>query len=329
MVGGEIAVQFFYSISGFYMALVLTSKYSSYKNFTYNRILRLLPIYLCVLFFSVIFYLFFKTDSPFSAYEYALNKGSYSIIISSIFSNLFILGQDALIFIGILNDGKMGFGYPFNDYSMPGYRFLFVPQAWTLSIELMFYFLAPFLVKLRNYMVILIIMVSLLIRYLADVFFELNFDPWTYRFFPFEISYFLFGILSYRLYFHLKKYFTVSFRFAPYFFALIILFYNKITIPFFNNFKELIFYTIFILLLPYFFHVTKSNKFDRSIGELSYPIYISHILIIQIINFSSIHFLSNNIKSLVIISTTIAISFLLNKFIAQSFERNFKITENL
>src|SRR5450759_4624800 len=48
-VGGQVAVQSFYIISGFYMSLILNEKYvgknKSYKLFITNRFLRLYPIY--------------------------------------------------------------------------------------------------------------------------------------------------------------------------------------------------------------------------------------------------------------------------------------------
>ena len=53
LVPGDTAVQTFYAISGFYMALVLNEKYrpesSSYFLFISNRFLRLFPIYATVL----------------------------------------------------------------------------------------------------------------------------------------------------------------------------------------------------------------------------------------------------------------------------------------
>ena len=49
LVGGQIAVQAFYIISGFYMSLIINEKYigknNSYKLFITNRFLRLYPIY--------------------------------------------------------------------------------------------------------------------------------------------------------------------------------------------------------------------------------------------------------------------------------------------
>ena len=48
-VGGRYAVQCFYMVSGFYMALVLNEKYlgpGSYRVFISARLLRLFPVYL-------------------------------------------------------------------------------------------------------------------------------------------------------------------------------------------------------------------------------------------------------------------------------------------
>src|SRR5204863_4150166 len=52
LVPGDTAVQCFYAISGFYMALVLNEKYlpqSGYLLFLSNRFLRLFPTYATVL----------------------------------------------------------------------------------------------------------------------------------------------------------------------------------------------------------------------------------------------------------------------------------------
>jgi peptidoglycan/LPS O-acetylase OafA/YrhL len=47
---GDIAVQLFFIISGFYMALILNTKYKSHTLAFYkNRFLRLYPIYFFVL----------------------------------------------------------------------------------------------------------------------------------------------------------------------------------------------------------------------------------------------------------------------------------------
>src|SRR6185437_11934638 len=52
LVGGQIAVQSFFIISGFYMSVILNEKYvgvnNSYRLFITNRFMRLYPIYWAV-----------------------------------------------------------------------------------------------------------------------------------------------------------------------------------------------------------------------------------------------------------------------------------------
>jgi len=66
-VGGQIAVQAFYIISGFYMTLILNEKYigvnNSYKLFITNRFLRLYPTYWVVLLLTIIYSVFVSVYS--------------------------------------------------------------------------------------------------------------------------------------------------------------------------------------------------------------------------------------------------------------------------
>ena len=52
--GGVVSVRMFYIISGFLMAMVLSYKYESPINFYKSRLLRLIPVYYCVLFISIL-----------------------------------------------------------------------------------------------------------------------------------------------------------------------------------------------------------------------------------------------------------------------------------
>src|SRR3954447_5357614 len=58
MIGGAGAVQGFYVISGFYMALVLNEKYprgaKGYREFIVQRFLRLMPAYWCCLLLAML-----------------------------------------------------------------------------------------------------------------------------------------------------------------------------------------------------------------------------------------------------------------------------------
>ena len=86
-VGGALAVQAFYIISGFYMSLILNEKYTggnnSYYLFISNRLLRLYPIYWVVLVSQIIFYAvgYFQGFAPefIAQYKQHLIAGHMSI----------------------------------------------------------------------------------------------------------------------------------------------------------------------------------------------------------------------------------------------------------
>jgi len=325
IVGGQIAVQAFYIISGFYMSMILNEKYinknSSYSLFITNRFLRLFPTYWTTLIitFLVALLLFFTIDENsgiiYRYIHYAKEFGFGNMLLL-VFSNIFILGQDWLLFFGIdLETGHLFFTTNFKDTLPPLYKFQFIPQAWSIGTELTFYLIAPFLVRKKLNIIIPIILGSLLLRlYLYNS--GLQHDPWLYRFFPTELVFFLFGNVSYRLYIKIKDTTIQPYilKFALAFVLLFSLFYDKFNVPF----QIYIYYIIFFLSIPFIFKLTKSWKKDRLIGELSYPIYISHMLIIMIIRGFSIS--TKGYFSLVIIIGSIVFSILVNKFVADKIE---------
>lgn len=186
------AVQMFYIISGFYMSLILTDKYRSYKTFITNRFLKLYPIYLVVLVASVVISLItFLINREGLILDAWINQSSgisFFSILFLIFVNLIIFGQDLVMFMGF-NSGNLQFNSNYLNSDPMAYRFLAVPQTWTLGLELMFYVLVPFIVKFRTRIIVLLILGSIGLRYFLYAK-GLNHDPWTYRFFPSELRYF-------------------------------------------------------------------------------------------------------------------------------------------
>jgi len=89
-IDGTMAVQAFYMISGFYMALVLNEKYigkaASYRLFISNRFIRLYPNYLIILVLNIFvaLFIFLWTDGTAAAkmqnYLIAYQKGELNII---------------------------------------------------------------------------------------------------------------------------------------------------------------------------------------------------------------------------------------------------------
>lgn len=198
IVGGQMAVQSFYIISGFYMSLILNEKYKkgSYKLFITNRFLRLYPIYWCVLILTVIWcvIMYYSSntlaENSLSVFINYFQNMDFTTVIFLIFINLFLFGQDIALFLGLNpTSGGLFFTENFRNSNPQVHSFIFVPQAWTVGLELMFYLIAPFLVR-RKIVTILILTAFTLCLKMFFYNSGFNHDPWTYRFFPTELLFF-------------------------------------------------------------------------------------------------------------------------------------------
>ena len=321
--GGKLAVQAFYIISGFYMTLVLNEKYignkKSYKLFISNRFLRLFPIYWATLLLTIIFYVgIIGINAGVSGnYFYYYDKISFGSLIFLVFTNLFIFFQDAVMFLGLdMTTGDLFFTSNFRDTQPQLHSFLFIPQAWTLGVELVFYVIAPFLVRRKLHIIIPIIFLSLLLRFVLYNY-GLKNDPWIHRFFPTALVFFLFGAVSYHLFVILRR-LEIERIYLKIVWGIIIgftLFYS-----FFSMTYKSEFYLFLISLsIPFLFLLTNKWKVDAHIGELSYPIYISHILVKKCIIFFKLPTPLGLGFSLTI--ATIILSIALNELIAKKIER--------
>ena len=327
-VGGKIAVEAFYIISGFYMTLILNEKYigvnNSYKLFITNRFLRLYPIYWVILFLTILesiaISIYSKGDNLgyFSIYYDNFENMNFGSFIFLLFTNLFLFLQDTVLFLGLdTTTGHLFFTSNFLDTSPLLFQFLFIPQAWTIGVEISFYLIAPFLVKRKLKIIIPLIILSVILRLVLRFHFELKNDPWNYRFFPTELVFFLLGIISYRIYKNLQ---TIELK--NIFYKLIwagmvgfTLLYNFLPIPG----KDYLYLIIFFISLPFIFIYTKNWKIDSYIGELSYPIYISHILVSVVISVLKIPLIGG--KGLTLTLFTIVFSVILNELVAKKIEK--------
>src|SRR5579863_5256480 len=109
-VGGRNAVQLFYIISGFLISYVLVESrsYSSVGRFYVNRYLRLYPIYVVVAAISLTSILVLKQPVFLSVYR----RAPIDAICLLIFSNVFMFGQDWVMFSGV-DHGRLGFSPDF------------------------------------------------------------------------------------------------------------------------------------------------------------------------------------------------------------------------
>jgi peptidoglycan/LPS O-acetylase OafA/YrhL len=171
-----------------------------------------------------------------------------------------------------------------------GYNLAVLGQAWSLSIELLFYAMAPLLLKLRTRWLCLILLFSLCIKiYIAS--FGVYNTFWIDAFYPAELMFFLSGAVAFRIYHSLSgggRWFLVSSRMVS---GLAILGFlcavagygkntNLITSHWFTIYFAVTSITAFIL--PFVFHASKSNNLDRWLGNLSYPMYLSHLTVVQV-----------------------------------------------
>jgi peptidoglycan/LPS O-acetylase OafA/YrhL len=125
-------VNFFFVISGFYMGMILNEKleYRITRNFYISRLLRLFPIFIIGQLLALIVSFEEVKDLFFSL------SGTGRVFFSA--TNLFIFGQDFSEFICFLQDSKTCASGPSLQLN---------PVTWSLSVELAFYAVAPFIVR--------------------------------------------------------------------------------------------------------------------------------------------------------------------------------------
>lgn len=324
-VGGVIAVKAFYIISGFYMTLVLNEKYKkinhSYRLFITNRFLRLFPIYWVVFFLtvlsSIIIYNRSHIGSSLVYYVEFINTLSFTTFLFLVFTNVFLFFQDIVMFLGLDTvTGNLFFTTNFHKTNPKLYEFLFIPQAWTIGVEITFYLFAPFIVRRKLWLIFSLIVFSFLIR-LGLTALGLHDDPWSYRFFPSELVFFLLGTLSYHLYLYFKNYQIKEWH-------LMSIMFFVIFITLFNNFfptytRGNVYLIFFFASLPFIFILTKDWKYDRYIGDLSYPIYISHLFMLLWMNFLDIPIIISQGFTLTFL--TVIFSILLNYLVMKKIEK--------
>lgn len=320
MLPGYLAVHAFYIISGFYMALIFLTKYEKterpiYYFFT-NRILRLYPLYLLViiiiLLLSILFGVFLGSYGKLQFYfdEYQRQPDSLVSLIVVMLFNISLIGQDIITFFGIDALGKFQFlGLSSN---MTLQELLLIPIAWTVSIELFFYMLTPFIVIRSKGWIIGFILMVIILRVILYIGFGVDGGIFIYRFAPTELFWFLLGVLSYKLY---HDGMWPGMRYGLIFLAFVVI--SLFTYRFIES-DWLVLGLIFVAT-PSIFYRLMNFKFDRYLGELAYPLYISHCLFLMIVGANRFPKLYGTGLPLVILTTIFSI--LVYHYFLQPLER--------
>lgn len=284
-----IAVEAFFIISGFYMALILSEKYlgnTGCRLFYINRFLRLFPAYWLVFIITVTLSVltlntFQGSGIPqFLNYHERLSEPSHILLG---IPNLALVGQDILEFLEVDESGTLSYSNDVKSASLPARNFLVIPQAWSLSLEIMFYMVAPFIVRRSIKIIMLLLTGSLAIKIVTFYVLKWPYLPWGDMFFPSELLYFLAGSISYRIY---AKYKTMHLNFGALFAVFSVVCFITIFYELFHTgaLTRWLYHIMIFLTLPFLFILSNKNKIDRFLGELSYPIYIVHITVIQFVS---------------------------------------------
>ncbi|MEZ9282170.1 acyltransferase family protein [Vibrio cyclitrophicus] len=269
---GHFAVHGFFILSGFLMTLVMKNTYGyttgGIKKFLVNRLLRLYPIYWASIIITCLIVIFVSESYSVRYREYIyLPKDVYSWLqnISMIYLNLF--------------PGQV---YP-----------RLSPATWALTVELVFYLFIALGVS-RNKKITIIWFLISVIYTLSTLFIGLGYE---YRYniifagsLPFSI-----GALIYHFYQELVRIaekVRVSILYVLLFTNLfLVLIFKLYHFPrVFESLTFIINYAICsLLVLRLYFESNnlsiKKQKIDKVLGDLSYPIYLSHWVIGLLISY--------------------------------------------
>jgi len=283
LIGGSAAVEIFFMISGFYMALILQTKYvnkSDYSLFISNRFLKIYPVYILsiilICLISIVSLYTTNNFGSFDVYNQNIEHLNLSTLITLTLVNIVIFGQDLIMFLGIdLTNSEFFFTTNFRESTPHLYEFMLNPPAWSISVELLFYIIAPLILRKSTFVLLVITLVSLGIKIYLSYGLGLKNDPWSYRFFPSELMFFMLGAIAYNFYRSemAKKFQVFNKKSNVIFLSLLLL--AIFTYGYLYKLKYFL-YLVSFISLPFIFDLSKRSNLDRSIGELSYPMYILH-----------------------------------------------------
>jgi peptidoglycan/LPS O-acetylase OafA/YrhL len=287
ILNARMSVQCFYMISGFLISLVLSHKYDASTAegrslFYTNRALRIFVPYwsFCLIIFAMHALIYVTLGIRYgvdAAYAEHWSEMALGTRIYLVFSNIFILSQEWSMWLAYQGGAIIPVWN--SDFHSPHMSiFQMIPQAWSVSLELMFYALAPFLVRRHWLTLLAIIVATYLLRSLAQAY-GFTGSGFVYRFFPIEIGLFLAGVLSHRAYAYVNArigtQFSISLAISAALLAIVLV---QQFIDSLDNHK---FFILVVVALPALFDVSRRIRWDGWLGELSYPIYLAHLSVMS------------------------------------------------
>lgn len=301
---GAGAVWTFFAISGFLITLALSKKYRVGKghlaHFYWNRVVRLYPAYWVWLALTIAAYWIipaasltyqrFVVDGSVQASGFwadHMHGASVGTLAVAALANITGFFADAFLYLGL---GKASGGLianPKQDAPVWAMGFMFLGQFWSIGVELCFYALAPLVTQS-------ILRISVLFYLSASGYLE---QGWTglgrWADLPPAITYiqapkylwmFMVGSTLGHIFLYAKapgsrKNFWWSVTMLLIMYAYVAS-RGPVLFPM-QTFPWWVFAAL-TAALPVLFAKTGANKFDRFAGDLSYPVYVNHFIVIQI-----------------------------------------------
>jgi peptidoglycan/LPS O-acetylase OafA/YrhL len=274
---GREAVQIFYMISGFLIAMILNQKYADtpHSNWIFysNRIAKIFVPYLIILAATVCACLVSRAVTGnailLNAWFAEAVSMDFRTSAFALLTNILIVGQE-WAFLLIYRAGSLFLALNAFEQQPMASQFIVILPAWTLSIELLFYLIAPFILR-RNVLLIVGLALAAHCFRFASYHFGYYSEATNYRFFPFELSLFLYGAVIFRLG---KILIPGDPRWCTRIAVL-----TAVTIIFLPRLFRGSQYELYALIgvaLPALLDFSRRHHWDVRLGELSYPLYLVH-----------------------------------------------------
>jgi peptidoglycan/LPS O-acetylase OafA/YrhL len=276
---GTACVNYFFMISGFYMTLILSEKYVGAGRlglFWSNRFLRLWPSFF-ILSLLVAFVRFDELAVAYRGLDWPSALLAFGISTS-------MAGYEFFDLLSIGSGGQFRMN-PGVVQPPDAKAFALLAQGWSIGLEIWFYLMAPFVVQSARRTIAWFALGAALFfatRYwVAD-------DIWKYRFFPNIMAFFALGVLAY----HIRRW-TRNFSFTAVSDQVLLWTCFPVTMVFLiaPDLMTLLLpeqHHLKLLLLlalpgiPVWFEATSRVRVDTLMGDLSYPIYLNHTLVIAL-----------------------------------------------
>ena len=289
---GRAAVQMFFLISGFYMALVLNEKYRTAETnwlFYSNRFFRLWPAAFVV---NLLVILSFLVMDEVRLFMLTMGIGDFLAFLGSldpwalalvVVTNITVVGQDLIWFLRFDPSGTTY--HPFGQPGHNGASLSLNHPLFTVAIEAFYYLISPFVLR-RGWRVAVGFVIAGGVYHVALFVLGLSNLIWGYHFFGAAAYFYFLGACAYHLYRHLGR---EPFRawvenrqplaWAFVIGALLLL----LPIDWLMPRSTLFMAPIMALVVPVLFMLTRYRLLDRMVGELSFGVYLAHYPILMVL----------------------------------------------